>query len=224
VFKNSFVWFLRSFKAAWCNYFIPFIKSKDLMKYYIYLVVALVILMSILKLKIVLAVLILPAVLIYFYLIALFLYWMFEFPKYCLRYYLYGIPNLIDKIFDKSFDEEDFCNCSDIRERLRKGLNYNEIPKDTLLFDIWLFKLKNYKDRLITIIPVTSALIVKSVLIIVSYYKVGEFFEKLLPKDVFYKDLILIILPIAWALYVYSMELHDINNRILKVELLKNLG
>lgn len=184
---------------------------------------ALIIILSFLKLKILLALIIIPGVLFYMYLITLVLYWLFEFPKYSLKYYLYDIPDLIDEIFKKTFDEEDFSNCKDIQTRLKMMINLNKVPKDKLLFDVWLYKLKIYKDRLVTLVPVIAALIVKSVSILITYYQWGDFLERLLPKDSYYKDMICVILPLAWTLYVYTVELHDTNRRIHRIELLKNL-
>ena len=102
----------------------------------------------------------------------------------------------------------------------------NNIPCNKI--NVWLYSLKNYRFKLINYVASVSLLIV-----FLSLFKIqleefnilnnffSHFEERL--KDPYFNIFMTKLLPLSWSILVYQEELHQVNKRINKLELILNV-
>lgn len=165
---------------------------------------------------------------------------MFEIPKYYLREHISNVILRIDQLFNDKFYKSDYSQGDKVFE-LKKKVNFNLIPSEELL-NIWYYKLKLYRQSLITIVPASFYIFYKCLLILSDVIKsvnlsmiqlevpffisLNNFIDKIILNSsdpyIDYRK-IFEFLALIWLLLVYHDEIQKANESIFKVELLKDL-
>ena len=145
-----------------------------------------------------------------------------EVPKSFLKSHIKDLLIEIDKFI--SFIKENNLSEEELIDNILQKTN--DIPCNKI--HIWLYSLKNYRFKLITFVPAAYLLIVS-----LSLFKIqlAEFnilnnffshFEELL-KNPYLNIFMTKLLPLSWSILVYQEELHQVNKRINKLELILNI-
>lgn len=163
-----------------------------------------------------------------------------EFPKYYLRKNISQIIARVDELFLPAFYTADYSKGNKVHE-LKRKINISNIPSPELL-GIWIYKLKWYRQNLITIVPACSLIVYKGITI------VFDFLENTNSRMLQHKSQIFItinntiremyisiyspylnynkffqFLFLVWILLIYQDEIQKANELVSKIELLKDL-
>jgi hypothetical protein len=107
---------------------------------------------------------------------------------------------------------------------LKTKVAKKHVPSDEKL-NFWLFQLKCYKQHLSTIIPPTFLLMVLTIIYLLEYLGLKNKVEEIAKLFETYSNSVIFsskVFPIIWALFVYYRELQETDERIFKIELIKN--
>lgn len=164
---------------------------------------------------------------IFSYLLSYMVYLVFEFPKFILTYQVNDLMKSID-----AFISSVIINDNLPEEKIVSNIskNKNEVSFNTL--HLWIYKLKSYRLRLITIVPICSLALLA--LLSLSY---TELVDIGIVKQIvtFFQEEILLLnrrqfigfvtkyFPLAWIIIVYQDEVHEVGIRINKLELINNI-
>ncbi|NLW46993.1 MAG: hypothetical protein GXY86_06620 [Firmicutes bacterium] len=206
-------------------HFLSLMNLKDLFNWLIYISLGIPIIMASFlirtdPLKGIVAIL----VCIFFIPVILFIiYLIFVLPGFLLSFRLGDIPKSIDELF-REFDSKKLADETRIRA-LKTLINNKSIPDNNKL-GYWLYVLKRYKQHLTIIVPPAFALIGTSLFVLAKHYNLTILYDKIpeqIRLDSFYVDFYTKVFPVVWVLYVYQSDLQETSERIIKIELLKDV-